>query len=313
VQTAAASCDAETTWRPAGTVDVRATLSVLQHGGGDPCHRVGPDGAVWRTSRMSSGPATYRITQPVPGEVSAQAWGPGAEEVIAAVPAILGANDRPETFDPQHRILLDAHRRHPGLRIPRTGRVLEALIPAVLEQKVLGIDATASWRRLVTTYGDTPPGPAPAGMRVPPSAETWRDLPSWDWHRAGVEGRRAEIARRCAAEAAHLERTAAVDPAEPGPVYRRLIAIRGVGRWTAAQVGHRALGDADALPIGDYHLAALTGWALAGRTIAEDEVEAFYEPWRGHRFRVVRLLELTPGMLPPRRGPRRSRQAFSRI
>jgi 3-methyladenine DNA glycosylase/8-oxoguanine DNA glycosylase len=91
------------------------------------------------------------------------------------------------------------------------------------------------------------------------------------------------------------------------------MSLPGVGRWTAAQVGHRALGDADALPLGDFHLAKDTGWALCGAPLAEDEVEAFFEPWRPHRFRVVRLLELTPGARAPRRGPRMSRQDYRRL
>jgi len=187
------------------------------------------------------------------------------------------------------------------------------LIPAVLEQKVVGLDAAASWRRLVTKFGDPGPGPAPAQLRVPPSAETWRALASWDWHQAGVDPRRARAAQLCARYAGKLEAAAAEQPGDPEVVYRLLLALPGIGVWTAAQVGHRALGDADALPIGDYHLATDVGWALTGAALAEDEVEAFFEPWRPHRFRVVRLLELSPGARPPRRGPRMSRQDYRRI
>jgi 3-methyladenine DNA glycosylase/8-oxoguanine DNA glycosylase len=309
----ATSADASTVWRPTYPVDVHRTLSDLRHGGGDPCHQVGADGTLWRTSRMPSGPVTYRLTQLTSTEIAADAWGAGAAELIAGLPTLLGSGDSPETFDPRHPLIRDASRRLVGFRVPRTGRVVEALIPAVLEQKVIGLDATAAWRRLVTRHGEPAPGPAPDVMRVPPSAETWKALPSWEWHQAGVDGRRARTARVCATSADKLERAAASAPDDPAAVYRLLLALPGVGPWTAAQVGHRALGDADALPIGDYHLAALTGWALAGRTIAEDEVEEFYEPWRPHRYRVVRLLELTPGTQPPRRGPRLARQDYRRI
>jgi 3-methyladenine DNA glycosylase/8-oxoguanine DNA glycosylase len=304
---------ASTVWRPDYPVDVRLTLSDLRHGSGDPCHRVTADGALWRTGRMASGPVTYRLQQHTLHEVMADAWGDGADELIAGVPTLLGSRDNPEQFDPRHRLLRDAHARLVGLRVPCTGRVLESLIPAVLEQKVIGLDATAAWRRLVTRHGEPAPGPAPDGMRVVPTAQQWRDLPTWEWHQAGVDERRAQIARRGASYAARLETAAAAADSDSSDLYRMLRALPGVGPWTTAQVGHRAIGDADALPIGDYHLAAMTGWALAGRTIAEDEVEAFYEPWRPHRYRVVRLLELTPGTQPPRRGPRLSRQDYRRI
>ena len=71
--------------------------------------------------------------------------------------------------------------------MPRTGLVLEALLPAILEQRVLGVDARSSWRWLVCRYGTPPPGRAPSGMRRRPSPEAWLTIPSGDWHRAGVD------------------------------------------------------------------------------------------------------------------------------
>jgi 3-methyladenine DNA glycosylase/8-oxoguanine DNA glycosylase len=300
-------------WRPGYPVNAQLCLSTLRRGPGDPCHQHVADGSVWRVSRMPTGPATYRIRQPGHDTVVVDAWGDGAEELLAGVPALLGSRDHPETFEPRDSRLAAAHRRHPGLRIPATGRVLEALIPAAIEQKVLGLDAFAAWRRLVTRFGEPAPGPSPALMRVPPDASSWKSIPSWEWHRAGVDQRRATVARVGAEHADKLDAAAAAHPDDPGAVYRILRALPGVGAWTAAEVGHRALGDADALPLGDYHLAAMTSWGLAGRTLAESELEEFYQPWRPHRFRVVRLLELTPGTRPPRRGPRMSRQDYRHI
>jgi 3-methyladenine DNA glycosylase/8-oxoguanine DNA glycosylase len=309
--TAPSTAGCETVWRPSYPVDVRRTLSDLRHGGGDPCHQVDRDGALWRTARMTTGPVTYRLRQAGPHEIHARAWGDGAAELIAGLPTVLGSADRPETFQPGHPLLHEAYRRLPGLRVPSTGRVLEALIPAVLEQKVIGLDATAAWRRVVNRYGEPAPGPGPAELRVVPTAAQWLAIPSWGWHEAGVDGRRARTARVGASYAAKLE--AAADPADPAALYRLLLALPGIGPWTAAQVGHRALGDADALPIGDYHLAAMTGWALTGKALAEDDVESFYEPWRPHRYRVVRLIELGSFPRVPKRGPRLTRQDYRRI
>jgi len=198
------------------------------------------------------------------------------------------------------------------MRMPRTGVVLESLIPAVLEQKVIGLDAFASWQQLVNRFGTAAPGPAPIGLKVAPTADEWRRIPSWEWHRAGVEHNRAGTAIRCATHAAKFQAdvSAGVDPAE---VYRKLMVLPGVGRWTAAEVGHRVLGDADAVPIGDYHLGKIVGWALTGKVLPDDAVEEFLEPWRPHRYRVFRLLELTPGAGPPRRGPRMTRRNIRRF
>ena len=299
------------TWQPDFAVDVRLTLSTLRHGAGDPCHRV-VDGAIWRTSRLDSGPVTYRIRQSPDGCVDARAWGEGADELIASLPELLGSRDDPDSFDPRVEIARVAHSRNRGLRIPRTGRVLEALVPAVLEQKIVGLDAFAMWRRLVTRFGETAPGPTPSGMRLAPTAETWQQIPTWEWHRAGVEQRKARTIATAASYAGRLD--AAARDSEPAELYRMLMAIPGIGLWTAHEVGTRALGDADAAPIGDYHLPALLGEALGdGTPIPHEECEAFLEPWRPHRYRLVRLLELTPGARRERRGPRMPRLDYRAI
>jgi 3-methyladenine DNA glycosylase/8-oxoguanine DNA glycosylase len=296
-------------WRPPFALDVRVTLSDLQHGRFDPCHRVDGAGTVWRTSLLPSGGVTYRLWQ-VHGEVHADAWGPGAEELLEGLTGLLGDGDHPETFEPVEPALARANHRLHGFRVPRTGRLLEALLPAILEQRVVGLDASTAWRRLVQRLGDPPPGPAPAGMRLPPSPQQWSALPSWEWLRAGVDEHRMRAAMASLTLAPSLERAVArAGPdADPEPVYRRLRSIPGVGVWTAAQVGQRALGDADALPLGDYHLADLAGYAFLGRSLTDEEIEPYFEHWRPHRYRVVRILELYPFTRRPRRGPRRPLQ-----
>jgi 3-methyladenine DNA glycosylase/8-oxoguanine DNA glycosylase len=306
--------DARTIWRPDFAISVRLTLSVLRHGIGDPCHRVAQDGAIWRTSRLPTGPVTYRIQQDGPSVVSAQAWGPGGDELIESIPELLGGNDDPDSFDPRDDRVRAAQARFRGLRIPTTNRVLESLVPAVLEQKIVGLDAFAHWRRLVSRFGEPAPGPAPTGMLLPPTAEAWQQIPTWSWHEAGVEQRKARTIATAASYAGRLEAAAARRPCDPSEVYRMLTAIPGIGVWTAAEIGHRALGDADSPPIGDYHLPALLGEALGpGRAIPESDVEAFLEPWRPHRYRLVRLMELMPGSRRERRGPHMSRLDYRAI
>lgn len=286
---------------PTAPVDLARTLQRLAHGLYDPTFRAAGDGAVWRTTRLPSGPATYRLVQVASRQIDVEAWGPGAGEALTWIPSLLGAYDEPESFDPGPGDLADAHRRHPGLRIPRTGRVLEALIPAVLEQRVVSRTATAAWRWLLVHHGEQAPGPAPADMRVPPGPESWLRVPSWDFHQAGVDPARARTIRACARVAHRLEETTSMSPADAS---RRLQAVPGVGPWTAAEVAQRALGDADAVSVGDFHLAAAVGWALTGERVDDARMLVLLEPWRGHRYRVIRLLELTGRSRAPRRGPR---------
>ena len=291
---------AQTTWRPRLPVDVRRTLSPLRRGAADPTHRVTDDGAVWRTTLLPGGPATMRLTQRGLHEVTCEAWGDGAAEAVAGVPDLLGGRDDLTGFEPRHPLLAAAHSRHPGLRVPRTGRVVEALVPAVLEQKVTGREARDAFRRLVLAHGAPAPGPAPAGMRVPPSAEAWRRIPSWEWHRAGVGPQRSRTVCLAMRSAARLEETVGMDRHAAA---RRLSGVTGIGSWTVAEVAQRALGDTDALSVGDFHLSQFVGWSLAGRPLDDDGMVELLEPWRPHRYRVVRLLEVS-GARKPRFGPR---------
>jgi 3-methyladenine DNA glycosylase/8-oxoguanine DNA glycosylase len=215
---------------------------------------------------------------------------------------MLGADDDRAGFDPAHPVLRDLSARHPGLRIGRSGRVLEALVPAVLEQKVVGAEARRAWRYLLLKFGDPAPGPAPAGMRVSPPPRIWRRIPSWEWHRAGVEGVRARTIIGAAEVAGRLEEIVTMPAADAD---RRLRSLPGIGVWTSAEIRQRACGDADAVSVGDYHLPSLVGWALAGRRVDDAGMLELLAPYAGHRHRAVRLVELG-GLGPPRRGPRMS-------
>jgi len=89
---------------------------------------------------------TARISRTATDTVRCQSWGEGAEEFADALPALLGIDDDATDFTPSHPTVAAAAARVPHLRIGRTSRVLEALIPAVLEQRVPGADAFRSWR-----------------------------------------------------------------------------------------------------------------------------------------------------------------------
>jgi 3-methyladenine DNA glycosylase/8-oxoguanine DNA glycosylase len=250
---------------------------------------------------MQTGPVTYRLIQVDRTSVGCRAWGEGAAEFASTLPGLLGEDDDATGFVPEHPKLVEAHRRLPGLRISRTGRVFEALVPTILEQKVHGIAARASWRRLVTAHGAPAPGPAPDGMRVPPPAQVWRRVPSWEFHRAGVDPRRARTIVTCAAVADRLEQAVEMEPQD---ALRRLRAVNGVGEWTAAEVAQRALGDADALSVGDFHLAAVVGWSLLGHPLDDAGMVEYLKPLRPHRHRAVSLLIASGQAVKPKFGPR---------
>ena len=284
-------------------------LAGFRRGAGDPCHRRQADGVVWRATRTPDGPVLLRLAAlPSDGEVVAHAWGAGAAWALDGVPELLGDADDPSGFVPasEHVALVDAHRARPAWRVPRSRAVFEALAGAALEQRVTGLEAHASWRQLVLRFGAVAPGPAgvtgtaAAGMRVPPSAAEWAAIPSWEWLRAGVEEARRRVVVQAAAVAGRLEATVDL-PGEAAA--QALRTVPGVGVWTAAEVRQRAHGDADAFSWADYHVSRNVTWALTGRVQDDAACAALIERYRGHRFRVQRLLELA-GASRPRRAPR---------
>ena len=301
----------ERVWRPGRQVDVVGTLGVHCRGRGDPTHRTTPDGVVWRTCRSADGPATLRVTaRPAQGDVAMTAWGPGAQAALEALPQWLGTDDDPAGFRPAHPLLARAARRHAGLLVGRTGLVMEALVPAVLEQKVTGQEAWRGWRTLLLRFGDPAPGPAPDGMRVVPTPQRWASLPSWEWHRAGVGPNRSGTIVRAARLATRLEAVVHVCGTD---AERRLRTVPGIGAWTAAEVRQRALGDPDAVSIGDFHLPRLVAYNLAGEERADDDrMLELLAPYAGHRYRACLLLARA-GALPPRRAPRLPVRDFRRM
>lgn len=289
------------TWHADRPVHLEAQLGVFRRGGGDPTSWSGGAAGFARAVQTPAGPGVlHLVCRSASSEVVASAWGAGADWLLESVPSLLGADDDPSGFVPHHDVVRDALRRFPGWRVPRSGLVLDALVPAIIEQKVTGQEAFAGYRRLVRRFGEPAPGPFGERLVVPPTAAGWAAIPSWEFLRASVDGARSRALVVAARAAGRLEEAVGM-PA--GEAQRRLRALPGVGVWTAAEVAQRALGDADAVSFGDFHVAKDIGWALIGRPVDDAGLAELLEPYRGHRFRVQQLLGLA-GHRRPRRGPR---------
>ncbi|WP_405390412.1 DNA-3-methyladenine glycosylase 2 family protein [Streptomyces sp. NBC_01102] len=305
----------ERTWTPPGPLDLRLVLSPLRRGPADPTYRALPDGSFWRATRTPAGPGTLRVAAAGDGRISAAAWGPGAQWLLDGLPGLLGAGDDPDAFRPRHRLVAAALRRRPGLRLLRTGLVMESLIPSVLEQKVTTDEAYRAWRLLVRTYGTPAPGPTDGlfgtyGLYVMPDARTWSRIPSWEWHRAGVDAKRSATILRAVRVARRMEEAASMELPE---ATARLELIPGIGPWTAAETLQRSNGAADAVTVGDLHLPGIVGYALAGdRSAGDEEMLALLAPYEGQRHRATRLIMLS-GHTPPRRAPRMTPRDIARF
>lgn len=296
-------------WTPPGPLDLGLVLGPLRRGPGDPTFRVTADGAVWRVCRTPQGPGTLRVA--LRGtRAEGEAWGPGAQWLLDRLPQLLGADDEPDAFRPRHRLVATTHHRRPGLRLTRTGLVLESLIPSVLEQKVTADEAYRAWRRLVHAHGEPAPGPAPERMSVMPDARTWALIPSWDWHRAGVDNKRASTILRAVRAAHRMEEAAGMTPQDAAA---RLELVPGIGPWTSAEVVQRSHGAPDAVTVGDLHLPGIVGHALIGdRTTDDAAMLELLAPYAGQRHRAARLILLS-GRVPARRTPKMPRSDIAAL
>ncbi len=283
----------------AAPLDLVRTLAPLSRGPGDRTARTAP-GRAWLALRTADGDATLALSQDG-ASLHAEAWGATADAVLDRLDDLIGVPPEPGSLDGPYPLVRDLARRHPGIRIPNTRAVMASLVPAILEQKVTGTEARRAWFGLVRDHGTVAPGPADLRLRLPPPDAALAALPYYAYHPYGVERRRADLIRRVAARGAWFEATSDLPPDEARV---RLTALPGLGPWTAAEVAVRALGDPDAVSVGDFHLKNLVSFALAGEPRGtDDRMLELLAPYAGRRAYVVRLLELS-GLRPPMYGPR---------
>jgi 3-methyladenine DNA glycosylase/8-oxoguanine DNA glycosylase len=293
--------DAEARFSIDNGADPMQTIALLWQGRSDPQMRFPAADEVLRATRTPDGPATLRIRVSASRrEVLATAWGPGAGRGLELVPAMVGALDDATVFAPLHALVANLARQLPGLRLARSGSVFESLVVSILAQKVTGPEARSVHQALIRRYGEAAPGPF--GLRLPPPPEVFARLPYWAFHPFGIERRRADVIRAAAAVAPQLEAIARLTHDEGE---RRLRSISGIGVWTAAETMRFALGDPDAVSVGDFHLPRLVCSALAGESNGtDDRMLELLEPYRGQRARVALLIERGLFGQQQRRAPR---------
>lgn len=280
--------------------DLRRSWAPLARGARDPTTRVSRD-EVWRATRTPDGPATFRLAGVGAGRFVVESWGDGAAWVLDRAPDLIGTDDDPPAPKDFPSPLREHARAAAGIRLVKTHRIYELMLPVVLEQLVTGPESKRAFGNLVREHGEPAPGPTD-GLLLPPDPHRLRRVDADAWLYLGILRKQGETLRRVALKAHRMEEA---DTMSAPDAERRLTALPGIGPWTAGTVMLYGMGHADAVPVGDYHLPNTVAFNLAGEERADDaRMLELLEPYRGNRGRVVRMLE-SGGSAAPRRGPRR--------
>lgn len=259
-----------------GIFDLPATMRAL--GVGDRDH----SGRWWWVVAGDDGVSTLSLERVADGVIAA-AWGHNPDDLIDRVPELLGLDDRQRVDfrgTPAERFLA----RTPGLRLGATRDVHGALVKSILGQVVTTAEAGASLRSIVARWGESAPGPR-NDLRSIPVPSRIAALGYDDLHACGIERRRADVLIEVSRRAQRLGEILGMTPVD---ARQRLRSVRGVGAWTAELVAGSALGDADAVPVGDYHLPNTVVYALANEPRGDDaRMLELLERYRPERRRVV--------------------------
>ena len=170
-------------------------------------------------------------------------------------------------------------RRRPGVRVPGALDGFELALRAVLGQQISVRAATTVFARFAQRFGERldEDGAAGAGC-LAPTATAVAAASHAELIALGLTGRRAAtvqaLAHAVAVDGLRLE--AGVDLAR---TREQLIALPGIGPWTASYVAMRALRDADALPEAD--LGLMKGVAATRPRELLQRAEA-WRPWRAY-------------------------------
>jgi 3-methyladenine DNA glycosylase/8-oxoguanine DNA glycosylase len=287
--------DAVGSWPIPHPYDFAETTRLLRTGIGDPTLQREADG-FWRTAHTSAGPVTVRVR--VGAQLHASAWGPGADAVMQDVPRWLGLHE-PSWELPSHPIVDRLLRKHPGLRSTDTRDPFEALVNIVLHQLITWEEAANTWRRLCRAIGEQAPGPM--DLRLSPTPRAILAAGTIHLQAAGVGPGQSRTLMEIARVAHAVRRVTDLPTDEAEALLRK---VRGIGPWTATMALGTRLGRPEPVPVGDFHLPSTIAWALAGEPRATDaRMVELLAPFRGHAFRVIRLVSAAR-IEAPKRGPR---------
>ncbi len=165
---------------------------------------------------------------------------------------------------------LDGQRRRRG----RPEDAYGALVRSIVGQQLSTKAASTIYARLTDLFGSRPPSPAEA-----------LSAHEEDLRAAGLSGRKSEYLRDLArhVDSGELD-LKSLNELSDEDVARRLVAVRGLGRWTADMFLIFHLDRPDVLPVGDLGIRRAAERAYGLSAMPEPvSLRELAEPWRPHR------------------------------
>jgi 3-methyladenine DNA glycosylase/8-oxoguanine DNA glycosylase len=197
------------------------------------------------------------------------------------------------SFAPDHPLLARLAHLTPGLRLLRVPWLFDVAVAAVLQQRVRFTEAARDFRRIAERWGKR----TPFGVALP-NARMLAAVPVFELQAMGLDPKRARALIAIAREQSF--RDFLYGPTPRDELRKRLERIAGIGPWTTETILGVGTGDPDAVPIGDLHLPSLVVSALTGEPDGDDaRMVEVLEPYRGQRYRVIRLLMTTQRRVSP--------------
>ena len=171
-----------------------------------------------------------------------------------------------------------------GLHLPHTASVFEALVLAVLGQQISTNVARIIRTLLIETFGPSAEFDGETYYAFPRPASIWASSPA-ELHTMKLTQRKSEYVHGLAGSALDPEMgLECLEELTDREIVEKLVALRGVGMWTAQWVLIRAVGRPDALPLGDLALRRVVSRLfMDGEDVNDAKVEEIAQRWSPYR------------------------------
>ena len=171
-----------------------------------------------------------------------------------------------------------------GLHLPHTASVFEALVLAVLGQQISTSVARIIRTLLIETFGPSAEFDGETYYAFPRPASIWASSPA-ELHTMKLTQRKSEYVHGLAGSALDPEMgLECLEGLTDREIVEKLVALRGVGMWTAQWALIRAVGRPDALPLGDLALRRVVSRLfMDGEDVNDAKVEEIAQRWSPYR------------------------------